>query len=73
MKRILPVAFLAAFALVSGCSNRAAEIYDNAQFEEVQNNKEHALKLYEEIVRKYPDSEQAKKARERLAALREGR
>ena len=58
------------------CSgNGASELYDTAKFEEVQNNREHARELYEEIVRKYPKSEYAKKARERVAVLKgkEGR
>lgn len=59
--------------LVSGCSgNKAAELYDTAQFEEKQNNNEHAAKLYEEILKKYPDSEFAKKAEDRLAHIKEG-
>ena len=45
-------------------------MYDTAKFEELQNNKEHARELYEEIVKKYPKSEYAKKAEERLGELK---
>lgn len=48
-----------------------AELYDTAQFEELQKNKKHAAELYEEIIKKYPDSEYAKKAKERLSKLKE--
>jgi TolA-binding protein len=55
---------------LSGCSgNRAAELFETAQFEEVQNNQEHAKQLYSEIIAKYPESEYAKKAKERLSEL----
>ncbi len=40
-----------------------------AQFEERQNNLTHAKELYQEILAKYPDSEYAKAASSRLAAL----
>ena len=57
--------------LLPGCSDRAEDLYETAQFEEVQNNKAHARKLYEEILRDHADSPVAAKARERLAALGE--
>jgi len=64
--------FLLIFGLVLlGCSgDKAAELFDTAKFEELQNNNEHALQLYEEIVKQYPGSEQAKKAEQRLAELK---
>jgi len=59
---------------VSGCnSNSGAQQLETAQFEEKQNNKEHAIKLYEEIVSKYPGSANAKTAQERLNALKGGK
>lgn len=70
MKQLLCIVLLAASVLFAGCSNRAAELYDTARFEELQNNRDHAIKLYEEIERKYPGTEQAKKAGERLASLK---
>jgi outer membrane protein assembly factor BamD (BamD/ComL family) len=55
----------------SACSpDKGKEQFDTAQFEEKQNNKEHAIQLYEEIVKKYPDSPYAKTAAERLNTLR---
>lgn len=64
--------FLLIFGLVLfGCSgDKAAELFETARFEELQNNKEHAAQLYEEIIRQYPGSEQAKKAELRLAELK---
>jgi len=70
MKRFFAAAILLAL-VISGCSgNKAAELYDTAQFEEKQNNNEHAAKLYEEILKKYPDSDFAKKAGERLSKIK---
>ena len=58
-------------ALVSGCSDsRPSELYETAKFEELQNNREHAVQLYEEIVAKYPESEYSVKAKERLAQIK---
>jgi PBP1b-binding outer membrane lipoprotein LpoB len=64
--------FILLFAFVlSGCSgDKAAELYNTAGFEELQNNREHALQLYEEIIKKYPDSEYAKKAAERITEIK---
>ena len=67
MKNI-PAVLLLLFTLAA-CSNKAAEIYDTAKFEELQNNKDHAAKLYREITEKYPDSAQAKEASKRLLEL----
>ncbi|WP_224981759.1 tetratricopeptide repeat protein [Geomonas agri] len=68
MKRVgLAVLLLAALC---GCAgDKGKELFDTAQFEEKQNNREHAKQLYQEIVTKYPDSPIAKQAQERLAAL----
>ncbi len=65
--RVLLVSMLA-LPLV-GCGDGAEEMFATAQFEEVQNNREHARKLYNRILRDHPDSPFAAKARERLAAL----
>lgn len=67
MKNILLMMLL--LSLVFACSNKAAELAETAKFEELQSNKEHAAKLYREIIEKYPDSAQAKEAAERLAGL----
>ena len=69
---ILILVMVFAFALSSCSGNKAAEMFDTAKFEELQNNKEHAIQLYEEIIKNYPDSEQAQKAKERLAELKTG-
>lgn len=72
MKQRMASALLLAFYLASsGCTgDKGKELFETAQFEEKQNNREHAAKLYEEIVRKYPDSPLAAKAKERLEALK---
>ncbi len=67
--RVLILCMLIALGL-SGCTgNKASELFETARFEELQNNKEHARKLYTEIIQKYPDSDFAKKAGERLLEL----
>lgn len=70
MKQSIMIFLLLALVL-SGCSgSKAAELYKTAGFEELQNNKEHALKLYQELIEKYPDSEYAQKADERVSAIK---
>ncbi len=59
------------FSFASCSKEKAAEIYDTAQFEELQNNRDHALKLYQEIIEKYPGSEYARKAGERVSQLKQ--
>jgi TolA-binding protein len=69
--RIMIVLF--AVAMLAGCTSgdkKAAELLDTAGFEEKQNNFEHATKLYDEILNKYPGSEAAKAAATRLSALK---
>ena len=59
------------FTALTACTgDQGEQQLEIAQLEEKQNNIEHALKLYEEVVRKYPDSPNAKIAQERLNALR---
>jgi len=61
------------FLSFSGCSNdgaKAEELFETAQFEELQNNPEHARKLYADILKKYPDTKFAEKAKVKLATLR---
>lgn len=70
MQRLTAALLLAICLTATGCTgDKGKELFETAQFEEKQNNREHAAKLYEEIVRKYPDSPLAAKARERLNAL----
>jgi outer membrane protein assembly factor BamD (BamD/ComL family) len=72
-KAIAMVLILAAL-VVGGCAgDKGKELYETAQFEEKQHNLEHATKLYGEIVSKYPGSEAARKAAERLSALQDGK
>ena len=54
---------------LAGCGDGAEEMFETAQFEEVQNNREHARQLYNRILRDHPDSPFAARARERLAAM----
>ena len=57
--------------LVTACSGKKAkEMYETAQFEELQKNYVHARQLYREIIKKYPESEYSKKASDRLDALK---
>jgi TolA-binding protein len=63
---VLSLTFLSG---VLACSDPPETIYNNAQFEELQNNHEHARELYKEIIKKHPDSEFALKASERLEQL----
>ena len=59
------------FALIglSCSSDKAVELFETAQFEELQSNNKHARKIYEDIIAKYPKSDSAKKAEERLIAI----
>ena len=70
MKKLILITILSLTLAFSGCSGKKAEeMYETAQFEELQKNYVHARALYQEIIKKYPDSEYAKKASERLQAL----
>jgi outer membrane protein assembly factor BamD (BamD/ComL family) len=71
MRRLTLIVLAAPLLFLSGCSSdNGKQLYDTAQFEEKQNNKPHAIKLYEELVAKHPNSELAKKAQERLSELK---
>jgi len=73
MKYFILIFFLIlAFIMLPDCSgDKAAELYNTAGFEELQNNREHALRLYKEIIERYPDSDYAKKAEERITQLKQ--
>ncbi len=74
MKGIFIVVLLSLALALSGCSGEKAEgLFETAKLEELQNAPDHAMKLYNEILDKYPESEYARKAEERLAALKEKR
>ena len=71
MKQALVMFMLAVVFSISACSGSGGkELFETAKFEELQNNTQHATELYEEILKKYPKSEYAKKAEERLNALK---
>jgi outer membrane protein assembly factor BamD (BamD/ComL family) len=71
MKKIILILIMTAGLALSGCSgNDAQELFETAEFEELQHNKEHAGQLYREIIAKYPNSEYADKAEQRLSALK---
>jgi len=70
---IFQVIILIAVCCILGCSSgesKAKELFETAQFEEKQNNFEHASKLYAEIIQKFPDTEVSKDATKRLLALK---
>lgn len=69
-----PAWFCVVMLALSGCNgSKADELLDTAQFEEKQNNREHARQLYEEIARDYPKSEAARKAQEQLDRIKADR
>ena len=56
----------------SGCSEKKArELFEIAQFEELQKNQVHARQLYKKIIKEYPKIDYAKKAEEKLSELEE--
>ncbi|HEY6008392.1 MAG TPA: hypothetical protein VIU40_08725 [Geobacteraceae bacterium] len=74
MKRSVWGVLLVGGLLFAGCSGGGGkELLETARFEEKQHNREHAVQLYEEVIRKYPGTPQAQQARERLAQLRSGK
>ena len=69
MKRFV-ILGMVCIGLLGACTgDKSKELFETAQFEEKQNNREHARQLYQEIVTKYPKSPLAKQAEERLATL----
>jgi TolA-binding protein len=56
---------------LNGCSSEnGKQQLETARFEEKQNNRDHAIKLYEEVVSKYSGSPNAKIAQGRLDVLK---
>lgn len=72
-KYVLILLAVCCTALTACSSDQGKQQLETAQFEEKQNNREHAIKLYEEVVSKYAGSPNAKIARERLDALKGGK
>jgi TolA-binding protein len=58
-------------AVLLGCGGGAKELLDTAQLEETQRNVPHARELYQELLRRYPNSPEAATAAERLKGLGE--
>jgi TolA-binding protein len=74
MKKITLLASMALALLFAACSaDQGKQQLETAQFEEKQHNRDHAIQLYEEVVKKYPGSPNAKTAQERLDALKGNR
>jgi hypothetical protein len=53
-----------------GCSDKAKDLLETAAFEEAQSNFPHALEIYQELARAYPESREAEVARARIADLK---
>jgi len=71
VKFIIFFVLLICLSTFSACTgNNAEDLFETARFEELQRNREHAEQLYNEIILKYPESEYAGKAKERLSELR---
>ena len=74
MKRIPLLVFCLCLLGMAGCSgDKGKELFETAQFEEKQLNREHAIQLYREIVTRYPRSAAAPQAEERLRELTKGK
>ena len=74
MKSVTCFTVLMTLALLAGCvsgEKKAAELLETARFEEKQSNLEHAAKLYDEILKKYPSSPAAEDAAARMAEIRQ--
>jgi TolA-binding protein len=72
MKHIIIIFLILTPLIFSGCSaDKAGDMFETAKFEELQNNHEHAQELYRKIIKDYPESELAKKAKDRLLELKD--
>jgi len=69
MKRLVVLGMVLIGLLGACAGDKSQELFETAQFEEKQNNREHARQLYLEVITKYPGSPLAKQAEQRLAAL----
>ncbi|MGD9973386.1 MAG: tol-pal system YbgF family protein [Desulfatirhabdiaceae bacterium] len=71
MKNLFLIIMFIALSGFFACSgNSAQDILDTAKLEEKQNNPEHAKTLYEEVIKKHPNTPFAKEAEERLNAIK---
>ena len=70
MRRCTTILVLILSLLSAACTgDKAKELLETAEFEERQMNVPHAKQLYEDVIRLYPSSQEADRARARLAAL----
>ena len=66
MKKLILIMMMTLIMAFSACSEKKArEMYETAEFEELQKNFVHARKLYQEIIEKYPNTEYSRKASSR--------
>lgn len=74
MKKYVLILLAICCMTLAACSgDQGKQQLETAQFEEKQNNREHAIKLYEEVVNRHAGSPNAKIAQERLNALKSGK
>lgn len=73
MRRITILLLLGILTLAGCTGDKGKGLFETAQFEEQQHNQEHAVQLYREILKKYPDSNYAEKAGKRLAEIQKSR
>lgn len=71
MKKTMMLFLLVILAACSG--EKPQQLFETAQFEEKQNNREHAAQLYREVMKKAPGTDLARQAEERLAQLEKGK
>jgi TolA-binding protein len=72
-KSILFTGLLITMFLAACSGDQGKQQMETAQFEEKQNNRDHAIKLYEEVISKYPGTANAKIAQGRLSVLKESK
>jgi len=68
--KITFVSMVLFFVILVGCGGESPNsLFETAQFEEKQTNFTHAKELYRQIIHDHPDSEWARRAKERFEAL----
>jgi len=70
MRQCIHIGAIVFCVVLAACSgDKPKELLETAELEERQHNVVHAKQLYEDLVRLYPDSQQAETARARLVSL----
>ncbi|WP_420265406.1 hypothetical protein [Candidatus Magnetominusculus dajiuhuensis] len=70
MKRYIFTIVAVVAVLLSSCvGDSPKSMFETARLEELQNNPKHAKELYEEIIRRHPNTGYAQKSKERLEKL----